>query len=175
MKFPLQVADGQGHPARKLEEAPVQNIPGGKPELYFALAGRPIVQVRTPGGGRAVMALDPATGAFLPSYSLYHRLNEGLVDLDELDETAFLVLVSRWRARILAEFEASAIRWSRTGDLDAPYAASRAGQRLTLRLNDHPAEPLLTLFVGEEPIAHLEEWPAAWRREASQLAAQPEA
>jgi len=150
-------------------------ISGGTPERYFALAGRPLLQVRTPGGGRAVLTLDPATGAMLPNYALYHRLSEGSVDLDELDLTAYQALLRQWRARIVAECEASPIQWTRTGDLDFPYAATRAGQRLSLRLNDHPSEPLLTLFVGEEPIAHLEEWPEAWQRERSPLAAQPQA
>lgn len=153
----------------------MQHIPGGTPERYYALAGRPIVQIRTPGGGRAILALDPATGALLPSYALYHRLSEGSVDLDELDQTAFQGLVNRWRGRIMAECAASAIPWTRTGDLDFPYAARRAGQRLALRLNDHPSEPLLTLFVGDQPIAQLKEWPEAWQRERSPLAAEPQA
>ena len=148
---------------------------GGKPERYFALAGRPVLQLRTVEGGRAVLALDPATGALLPGHALYRRLSEGSVDLDELDQEGFKALVRQWRARIVAECEASVIHWTRTGDLDFPYAATRGGQRLVLRLNDHPAEPLLTLFVGDQPISHLETWPEAWQLEASPLAPQPQA
>jgi hypothetical protein len=148
---------------------------GGKPERYFALAGRPVLQFRTVEGGRAVLALDPATGALLPSYALYGRLREGSVDLDELDKEGFEALVRHWRERIIAECQAIAIHWTRTDDLDFPYAATHGGQRLVLRLNDHPAEPLLTLFVGEQPISHLETWPEAWQVEPSPLPAQPQA
>lgn len=144
-------------------------------ERYFALSGRPMMRVRRENGDAALLALDPATGAFLPSYALQNRFRDGLLDAEELDETTFQALVRRWRARALAECEASPILWSRTRDTEFPYAATRAGSRLALRCRVHLSEPPLALFAAGEEVGELAGWPAAWRREEARVSAAPAA
>jgi len=141
------------------------HIAAGPPERYFALSGRPLVQLRGPDGVPVLLALDPATGALAPSHALHHRLIAGIVQPDELDRMAFEALLHRWRARVLAECRESPITWSATGDPDLPYAALRAGRRLTLRRGRRPGEAPLTLLAEDQPIGELVEWPAAWLRE----------
>ncbi|MBB3897464.1 hypothetical protein [Roseococcus suduntuyensis] len=134
-------------------------------DRYFALMGRPMMQVRRANGEAVLLALDPATGAFLPSYALQNRFRDGLLDAQPLDHAAFHALVRRWRARALAECEASPILWTRTTDADFPYAATRAGQKLALRCGGHLAEPSWTLFAAGEEVGELTAWPAAWNCE----------
>lgn len=134
-------------------------------DRYFALMGRPMMQVRRPNGEAALLALDPATGAFLPSYALQNRFRDGLLDTQELDRATFDALVRRWRARALADCEASPILWTRTRDPRFPYAATRAGSPLALRCAADLSEAPLTLFAAGEEVGELAAWPAAWRRE----------
>lgn len=56
------------------------------------------------------------------------------------------------------------VRWDESGDDERPYRASVGGENWSLRLNDFPAQPLYTLFVGAKEIGHVEDWPAAWKR-----------
>lgn len=155
------------------ESAP-RPSPAARPaDRYFALAGRPMMQVRCDNGAAALLALDPATGAFLPSYALQNRFREGLLDIEELDEATFQALVRRWRVHTLAECEASPILWSRTGDTEFPYAATRAGRPLALRCGVSPWEPPLVLFAAGEEVGELAGWPAAWRRDEAQAIAVP--
>lgn len=134
-------------------------------DRYFALMGRPMMQVRGENGHAGLVALDHATGAFLPSHALLNRFLDGLLNADEMDEASFQALVRRWRARTLAECEASLIRWTRTADAEFPYAATRAGQKLALRCGGHLGEPSWTLFAAGEEIGELSVWPAAWNCE----------
>ena len=140
-------------------------------DRYFALLGRPMMQVRRATGEVALLALDPATGAFLPSYALQNRFRDGLLDAEELDRATFEALVRRWRARTLAECEASPILWIRTPDAEFSYAATRAGQALALRCGGHLSEPSWTLFAAGEEVGELPDWPAAWRREDARVSA----
>lgn len=144
-------------------------------DRYFALAGRPMMQVRRENGQAALLALDPVTGAFLPSYALQNRFREGLLEAEELDRATFQALVRRWRARTLAECEASPILWSRTRDPLFPYAATRAGNPLALRCQVDLSGPPLTLFAAGEEVGELAGWPAAWRRDDARLSAAPAA
>lgn len=58
-----------------------------------------------------------------------------------------------------------AIYWHRSGDVDAPWAASYDGHALNLRLGDSPAEPLYTLLVDGLEVLELEStWPDGWKR-----------
>jgi hypothetical protein len=56
------------------------------------------------------------------------------------------------------------IRWRSTGDGEWPYRATVGGHDLAVRVNDFPAEPMYTLFVGEVAITDLEDWPSVWTR-----------
>ena len=58
----------------------------------------------------------------------------------------------------------TAIIWEHTGDGEFPYKAEVDGQTLAVRVNDFPAEPLYTLFVGDMKAEDLEDWPLAWVR-----------
>jgi hypothetical protein len=64
----------------------------------------------------------------------------------------------------LAACAARVIAWSPTGRAEFPYAAEIEGKRWSVRVNDFPAEPIYTLFIGDRPIGDLEAWPKAWRR-----------
>jgi len=59
------------------------------------------------------------------------------------------------------------IGWASTGDGEFPYQARLDGRRLTIRVNDFPAEPLYTLLVDGRAAVDLEDWPAAWVRPGS--------
>ncbi|WP_206930177.1 hypothetical protein [Roseococcus thiosulfatophilus] len=144
-------------------------------DRYFAPMGRPMMQVRRANGEAALLALDPATGAFRPSYALQNRFREGLLEAQELDRTTFEALVRRWRARTLAECEASPILWTRTRDPLFPYAATRAGSPLALRCQVDLSEAPLTLFAAGEQVGELAGWPAAWRRDDARVSAAPAA
>ena len=51
-------------------------------------------------------------------------------------------------------------------DAEFPYAATVAGARWVLRVNDFPAEPMWTLLVDDVEIVTFDndQWPAAWKR-----------
>lgn len=139
------------------------------------MAGRPMMQVRRENGGSALLALDPITGAFLPSHALQNRFRDGLLAMEELDEATFQHLVRRWRVQALAECEASPILWSRTHDAEFHYAATRAGHPLALRCRSGLTETPLVLFAAGEEVGELAGWPAAWRREDARASAAPAA
>jgi hypothetical protein len=54
------------------------------------------------------------------------------------------------------------VRWQRTTDGEWPYRASAEGHGLAIRVNDFPAEPLYSLFVDDEHVTDLEDWPPVW-------------
>jgi hypothetical protein len=57
------------------------------------------------------------------------------------------------------------IYWRRSGDVDAPWAASYGAHALRLRLGDFPAEPLYTLLVDGAEVLSLDSiWPDTWKR-----------
>ncbi len=55
-----------------------------------------------------------------------------------------------------------ALLWQRTGDGEWPYCVELDRHVLRIRVNDFPAEPLYTLFVDDERVTDLEDWPDAW-------------
>jgi hypothetical protein len=57
-----------------------------------------------------------------------------------------------------------AISWTKTGDHDVPWQATKHGRTLQVRLGDFPAEPLYTLLVDGEAIESFDEWPTRWIR-----------
>jgi hypothetical protein len=134
------------------------------PDRYFALAGRPVMQVRNAEGGQGVREMHPATGAFLPTYALYTRLREGSADLDELDRTAFLELVTQWRHRLAMRRRALPIRWTPTGDVLFPWQAEQEGQPLMLRLNPYLPDAQFSVMAADQAVDELEDWPPAWLR-----------
>jgi hypothetical protein len=59
------------------------------------------------------------------------------------------------------------LSWSKTGDAEFPYESIDAdGQKLVVRMNDFPEEPMYTLLRGVVPLESFDDWPAAWRIEA---------
>ncbi|WP_214110149.1 hypothetical protein [Acrocarpospora catenulata] len=62
------------------------------------------------------------------------------------------------------DFPAIAVVWSHTGDGEFPYRAEAAGDELTIRVNDFPAEPPYTLIVNGRAHLDLEDWPPGWVR-----------
>lgn len=135
------------------------------PVRLYALADRPVMEVRMPDGGVGVMALDPASGAFVFRPDLFPRLGEfWSVDLDRLDGDAFGRLVAHCRLVRMLERLAAPIIWSRTGDGVVPYRAEFQGRELMIRVNDFPAEPLYSVISEGQNLGDLEDWPSAWIR-----------
>jgi len=135
-----------------------------KPDRYFALAGRPVMRVRNAEGAMGVREMHPVTGAFIPTHALYSRLNEGSIDLDELDREAFLDLVVAWRAKLALQRRAEPIHWSPTGDEEYPWRGEQAGQPLLLRVNHYLPDPLYSVMAAGQAVEDLEDWPQAWIR-----------
>ena len=133
---------------------------------YYAVDGRPVALVATPGGGAEALAVDGATGGLFPDPGFLGRVGaagagEGV---ERLTEDAFARLVAARRRPIADGLRASAIVWESTGDGEVPYRARAGGRTLTVRVNDFPAEPLYTLLVDGQEVEDLEDWPAAWVR-----------
>ena len=63
--------------------------------------------------------------------------------------------------------ECRLIAWSRTLDTHFPFLATVEGECWRLRINDFPDEPLYTLFVGQEQVQHVEDFPVSWSRPKS--------
>lgn len=64
----------------------------------------------------------------------------------------------------VTDLTAEALAWERTDDGEFPYTAVHDGQRLRIRVNDFPAEPLYTLIADDHEVVDLDDWPAAWIR-----------
>ena len=60
------------------------------------------------------------------------------------------------------------INWDRTARAEFPFSARHNGQKMSVRINDFPAEPMYTLIVGESEIANFDDWPQAWTKRAKQ-------
>ena len=56
------------------------------------------------------------------------------------------------------------VHWALTTNALRPYQASVDQAHWQLQVNDFPAEPLYTLLINNQPIGHLDDWPAAWER-----------
>ena len=54
------------------------------------------------------------------------------------------------------------VRWRRTEDGEWPFYAEVDGHALRVRVNDFPAEPLYSLFVDDEHLEDLDDWPPVW-------------
>ena len=54
------------------------------------------------------------------------------------------------------------VRWQRTTDGEWPFRAEVEGHVLRVRVNGFPAEPLYSLFVDDEHVTDLEDWPPVW-------------
>ena len=135
---------------------------------YYAVDGRPVALVATPGGGAEALAVDAATGGLFPDPSFLGRVGSagagaGVV---RLTEDAFARLVAARRRPIADRLRASPIRWEPTGDGEVPYRARAGGRTLTVRINDFPAAPLYTLLAEGQAVDDLEDWPTAWARPA---------
>ena len=133
---------------------------------YYAVDGRPVALVATPGGGAEALAVDATTGGLFPDPSFLGRVaaagaGEGV---ERLTEGAFARLVAARRRPIADRLRASAIVWESTGDGEVPYRTCAGGRTLTVRVNDFPAAPLYTLLADGQAVDDLEDWPTAWVR-----------
>lgn len=54
------------------------------------------------------------------------------------------------------------LTWERGSDPLHPYEAQIEGERMVIRLNDFPDNPLYTLLVNDEEVASFDEWPKQW-------------
>ena len=139
---------------------------------YYAVDGRPVALVATPGGGAEALAVDAATGGLFPDPGFLGRVGATVTALgagagvERLTEDAFARLVAVCRRPIADGLRASAIVWESTGAGEVPYRARAGGRTLTVRINDFPAEPLYTLLADGQAVDDLEDWPAAWARPA---------
>lgn len=139
-------------------------LPPGRPLALHSLAGWPVMEVEPPGGGKAVLAMDRATGAMVPRHDLWDRLRDGSIDLDTLDMAAFRSLLLARRNAIIDAQRQKPLSWQETEDTDFPFAGHWGGAAARLRLNDHPAEPLFSIIVQGQNVGNLEAWPEAWSR-----------
>jgi hypothetical protein len=57
----------------------------------------------------------------------------------------------------VTDLTAEALAWERTDDGEFPYTAIHDGQRLRIRVNDFPAEPLYTLIADDHEVVDLRE------------------
>lgn len=140
-------------------------LPPGRPLVLHSLAGWPVMEMEPPRGGKAVLAMDRATGAMVPRHDLWDRLRDGSIDLDTLEMDAFRSLLRTRRNAIVAAQCQQGLSWQETGDAEFPFAGDWAGAQARLRLNDHPAEPLFSVIVQDQNVGNLEAWPEAWTRQ----------
>lgn len=59
---------------------------------------------------------------------------------------------------------AEKVVWKRGTEPNYPYEVECEGERLVIRLNDFPDEPLYTLLVNDVELAHFDDWPKPWAR-----------
>jgi hypothetical protein len=131
---------------------------------YYAVNDRPVQIVPLPDGGAGALVFDFTTGLFIPDRSYFARVAEtGLgKDVDQLTEDAFQARVADLRRTLSERRQTRRIIWEETGGGAFPYRAEVEGKRLTIRVNDFPAEPLYTLLVEDREVEDLEDWPPAW-------------
>lgn len=141
-------------------------LPDGMvPIRFHLLVDLPVMEVRMPGGGTAIMAPDPNSGAFVFRHDLRVRLGEfWSTGIERLKEEDFAGRIDEIRSARMAERMAAGIAWSRTGDGECPYRAVFRGCELVLRVNDFPAEPLYSVICEDQDLGDLEDWPPAWIR-----------
>ncbi|MEO6510802.1 MAG: hypothetical protein ABIO16_07420 [Nocardioides sp.] len=65
------------------------------------------------------------------------------------------------------------VRWRRTEDGAWPFYAEVGGRVLRVRVNDFPAEPLYSLFVDDDLVEDLEDWPTVWIKTSDRPGATP--
>lgn len=56
------------------------------------------------------------------------------------------------------------LEWKETGEPEFPWEAHWNGNRLSLRLNDFPEQPLYTLMESGHQLGDFDDWPPAWKR-----------
>lgn len=87
-------------------------------------------------------------------------------DIDNLDPTPEELAAWDALTRSPRALVAMPLRWRHSGDGEIPYRCEYAGRRLAVRVNDFPAEPLYTLLADGAELTDLDDWPAAWTKEA---------
>lgn len=55
------------------------------------------------------------------------------------------------------------ISWSQTNNPEFKYHAAVDKDKLVLRINDFPEEPLYTLIVNDEVLTSFSDWPEDWK------------
>ncbi|MBI4142227.1 hypothetical protein HY484_04840 [Candidatus Woesearchaeota archaeon] len=56
------------------------------------------------------------------------------------------------------------IVWLHTNNPELQYKSCVDKDRLVLRINDFPDEPLYTLIVNDKPLTSFSDWPKNWKR-----------
>ncbi len=143
--------------AMRFLPAPAAAAPAGSYPRHYAVNDRPVVLVALPDGSLDALALDLATGAFVPDRGAFARISAAGPgkDVDALTPEEFDRAVGGLRAR-------ARVSWASTADAELPFAAEIGGERWRVRVNDFPAEPLYTLIVDGREQIDLDDWPDAW-------------
>lgn len=68
-------------------------------------------------------------------------------------------------AALAKKYKGIPVVWMETDDVEFPYAARVNNENWRLRINDFPIEPLFTLFINDEEIGHLDDWPPYWKKQ----------
>ena len=61
------------------------------------------------------------------------------------------------------------IEWKRTLNGQFPYRVQVDNQKLVIRINDFPSEPLYSLLIDDEPVEHFDEWPDNWSKDPQEI------
>ncbi len=69
----------------------------------------------------------------------------------------------------IKDYLAKTIIWDKTKDAQHPWCSTLEGKKVSVRLNDFPAENLYTLIVGTSEI-DFDDWPSAWKRPSTKTA-----
>jgi len=57
------------------------HLPADRPELYFGLAGRGVMQLESPGGETRVVEMAPQVACYVPPHWIHRSVNTGAADL----------------------------------------------------------------------------------------------
>jgi hypothetical protein len=71
---------------------------------------------------------------------------------------------SKGKESALAQHLQASVTWTKTGDLDSPWAADYEGGSWQVRINDFPDEHMYTLLVDGTRVGDFDDWPDAWDR-----------
>jgi hypothetical protein len=124
---------------------------------YFVIDGNPVKVAAKD----EVLAMDPSTGAMVPSASYQDRLSSG-----EVDKATYMELLDKVRQPILERYATAPLQWESTGDSDEPFRITVDGHVLTIRMGDFPDEALYLMHIDGRGTYAIDDWPNAWKKPA---------